>query len=209
MNNPENSRMNSSLVVLTLAALMSGCGGGMQQKNRDFFTSGNREADQRADTRMAKSEQAKGAAAKSPAAPENLPLFQRLGGEAGLTALVDDFVTRALADPRVNFRRLGVMRGGIGFQSSKLVTWNPNPAQLEQFKKHVRQFLTLATGGPAYYDGQEMKAAHKGLRITNEEFDGAAGDLKATMDKLQVPVKEQKELLSIVESTRTQVVEQR
>jgi hemoglobin len=109
----------------------------------------------------------------------------------------------------VNFRRQGVVRGGMGFQSGKLVTWNPTPAGIEQFKKHVRQFLMLSTGGPAYYDGQEMKGAHKGLHITNEEFDGAIGDLKASMDKLQVPVKEQKELLSIVESTRTQVVEQR
>ena len=44
------------------------------------------------------------------------------------------------------------------------------------------------------------------MRITNPEFDAAVGDLKATLDKLQIPNTEQKELLAIVESTRPQIV---
>jgi hemoglobin len=47
------------------------------------------------------------------------------------------------------------------------------------------------------------------MKITNAEFDAAVGDLKATLDKFQVPTDEQKELLAIVESTRPQVVEER
>ena len=40
------------------------------------------------------------------------------------------------------------------------------------------------------------------MHISNPEFDAAIGDLKASLDKLQIPNKEQKELLAIVESTR-------
>jgi hemoglobin len=47
------------------------------------------------------------------------------------------------------------------------------------------------------------------MHITNPEFDAAVGDLKATLDKLQIANQEQKELLSIVESTREQIVEDR
>jgi len=54
-----------------------------------------------------------------------------------------------------------------------------------------------------------MKDAHKGMKITNAEFDAAVGDLKATLDKMQLPNDDQKELLAIIESTRPQVVEQR
>jgi hemoglobin len=54
-----------------------------------------------------------------------------------------------------------------------------------------------------------MKAAHAGKRITNSEFDASVGDFKASLDKLQIPNKEQKELLAIIESTRPQVVEER
>jgi hemoglobin len=54
-----------------------------------------------------------------------------------------------------------------------------------------------------------MKQVHKGMAITNAEFDAAVGDLKATLDKLGVGTDEQKELLAVIESTRPQVAEQR
>jgi hemoglobin len=73
----------------------------------------------------------------------------------------------------------------------------------------MTQFISLATGGPAKYQGKEMKEAHTGLHITNPEFDAAVGDMKATLDFLRIPNTEQKELLSIIESTRQQVVEER
>src|SRR5690349_8650320 len=48
-----------ALVAATL--LSAGCGGGtLQKQNRDFFTSGSQEADQRASQRMAKAEQLTG-----------------------------------------------------------------------------------------------------------------------------------------------------
>jgi hemoglobin len=71
------------------------------------------------------------------------------------------------------------------------------------------QFLALATGGPAHYEGKEMKQAHAGLHISNPEFDASLGDLKASLDKLGIAVKEQKELLAVIESTRPQIVEER
>ena len=54
-----------------------------------------------------------------------------------------------------------------------------------------------------------MKSAHANMRIGNPEFDAVLGDLKASLDRLQLPNKEQKELLSIVESTRPQIVTER
>ena len=71
------------------------------------------------------------------------------------------------------------------------------------------QFLALATGGPATYTGKDMTEAHHGMKISNPEFDAAIGDMKATLDKLQIGVDEQKDLLAILESTRPQVVEVR
>ncbi len=200
--------------TLLLPILTAGCGGGSEKKSHDFFTSGDREADQRADQRMAKSEQLKGtgegAGDKSPAKTDDKkPLFDRLGGEKGLTAVVEDFTPRVLQDPRVNWERKGVKQGGFSIHRSKPVTWNATPEAVAQLKKHLVQFLSLATGGPAHYDGREMGESHAGLHITNAEFDAAIGDLKATLDKLQVPNKEQKELLSIVESTRPQIAEER
>lgn len=47
------------------------------------------------------------------------------------------------------------------------------------------------------------------MHISNPEFDAAMGDLKATLDKLQIANQEQKELLAVVESTREQIVTER
>ena len=218
------------LLLLAALSVLLGCGGGTRQKqNRDFFTSGSREADQRASQRMAKDEQLTGSgegagekgAKKAKTSPDaggtnkaaqvegKLALFDRLGGESGVSNIVADFMPRALQDPRVNWQRKEVKRGGFSLHRGKSVTWNASPENVAQLQKHFVQFLALATGGPARYDGKEMRPAHAGLHIGNPEFDAALGDLKASLDKLQVPNKEQKELLAIIESTRPQIVEER
>jgi hemoglobin len=205
--------------VLAIALCsVAGCGGTKATKKDDFFTSGSREADQRASQRMAKEQQLGGTGAGentkaggeggAAQAEGKQPLFDRLGGEQGLTAIVDDFTVRALADPRVNWERKGVKRGGL-LTRSEPTPWNPTPQNVTTLKKHLVQFLSLATGGPAKYDGNEMKNVHAGMRITNPEFDAVIGDLKASLDKLRILDKEQKELLAIVESTRPQIVTER
>jgi hemoglobin len=209
---------------LVCAALLSGCAGG-EEKDRDFFTSGSREADQRAEQRVAKVEQLrgeneekkeenrkKGDEKQSPVADATVKktLYARLGGEEGIHAIVEDFVPRVLADPRVNWERKGITRGGMNvFKRGKSVSWDPSEANVARLKKHLGQFLALSTGGPPTYEGRDMREVHGNLHIANAEFDAAVGDLKATLDKIGVPTEEQKELLSIVESTRPQVATKR
>jgi hemoglobin len=136
-------------------------------------------------------------------------LFDRLGGEAGISNLVADFMPRALQDPRVNWQRKGVKQGGFSLHSSRPVTWQDTPENVGLMQTHIVQFLVLATGGPAHYGGKELKSVHANMHVSNPEFDSAVGDLKASLDNLKVPNKEQKELLSIVESTRPLIVTER
>ena len=140
--------------------------------------------------------------------PGKMTLFERLGGEQGITAIVEDFTARALEDPRVDWDRKGTKRSGF-FGRGNSSAWTATPTNVVTLKKHLVQFLTLATGGPAKYDGKEIKPVHADMHISNPEFDATIGDLKASLDKLRIPDKEQKELLAIVESTRPQIVTQR
>lgn len=211
-------RGETALLLITALCGAVGCGGTKATKKDDFFTSGSREADQRASQRMAKEQQlggsgqgkqtAKASEGAAAQAEGKQTLFDRLGGQQGLTAIVDDFTVRVLADPRVNWERKGVKRGGL-FTRDESVTWNATPANVATLKKHLVQFLSLAAGGPAKYDGGEMKNVHAGMRVANPEFDAVIGDLKASLDKLRIPDKEQKELLAIIESTRPQIVTER
>jgi hemoglobin len=143
-------------------------------------------------------------------ATNKLSLYERLGGQAGISNLVADSTQRVMEDPRVNWTRQGVTHGGISFlHKGKSETWNLTPENVEQLKKHMVEFLALATGGPAQYTGKPIEAAHANMQISNPEFDAAIGDLKASLDVLKIPNKEQKELLAIVESTRPQIVTKR
>ncbi|MEO6035231.1 MAG: group 1 truncated hemoglobin [Verrucomicrobiota bacterium] len=238
LNKIKTTRRTSSLIVSMLSFALTcsiGCGTAKTAKKKDdFFTSGSREADQRASQRMAKDEQLAGSgegageknAKKAVAARKSsseggtnqaaqvegkLALFDRLGGVQGIAAIVDDFTPRVLQDPRVNWSRKGVKssRFSLFKKDSEANAWSATPANIAILKKHLVQFVVLATGGPAHYDGKEMKSVHAGMRISNPEFDAVLGDLKASLDRLQIPNKEQKELLSIVESTRPQIVTQR
>jgi hemoglobin len=205
------SRAAGIVVMMTVAIALSGCGSsGTNKANQPFHTSGSREADQRAEQRIAKDQQMRGQGTGRDTQGQQQvkkSLFERLGGETGVKAIVDDFVTRAMNDPRVNWTRKGVEGGSILHHHS--VEWNATPANVEQMKKHIAQFLSLATGGPTHYDGKEIKNAHADMKISNAEFDAAVGDLKATLDKLSIGTEEQKELLAIIESTRPQIVEER
>jgi len=224
--------------LLTLLVL-SGCHGTPAKKaNANFFTSGSREADQRASQRMAEAEQLsqsgegsgeKGvkkaevikpksgtndaAAAistnKAAQAQGKLALFDRLGGESGISNIVADFTPRVLDDPRVNWERKEVKHGGFSVHAGQSVTWNASTQNVAVLKQHLAEFLALATGGPAHYTGKDIQATHEHMHISNSEFDAVIGDLKASLDKLQVPNMEQKELLAIVESTRPQIVTKR
>jgi hemoglobin len=207
-----------SLLAILAASALAGCGAAApQSKKAEFFTSGNREADQRADQRMVKDQQVKtdgGGSASAQKASGDAPtakktLYERLGAENGIKGIVEDFTARALADPRVNWRRTGVKYGGFNIHSNKSMEWDANPANVQTLKAHLVQFFSLSTGGPAQYDGRPMQAVHAGRHINNAEFDAAIGDLKASLDKLKVGDREQKELLSIIESTRPEVVEER
>ena len=212
--------------------LSSGCHSQTPEKqNRDFFTSGSREADQRASQTMAKNEQLAGTGegsgekgAKKAVAPDSqkgdgtnkaaqvegkLSLFDRLGGDQGITAVVEDFTPRVLQDPRVNWDRNGVTKGGLSLHREKSEAWQSNPQNVTLLKKHLVQFLELATGGPSHYEGKDMKAVHGDMHISNPEFDAVIGDLKVTLDRLKIPNTEQKELLAIIESTRPEIVTQR
>ena len=232
-----NIRTLVAAVTLLSMVCLLGCGSTKPgTKKDDFFTSGSREADQRAAQTMAKNEQlagtgegageknvkkaktakpedeSPGATNKAAQAEGKLALYDRLGAEAGISNIVVDFLPRVLNDPRVNWERKGVTREKFslfGHHKTNTVQWSATPQNKAALEKHLIQFIAITTGGPSKYDGKEIKVTHAGMHITNPEFDAVIGDLKASLDRLQIPNKEQKELLAIIESTRPEIVTER
>lgn len=196
-----------SFIACAIAGVVIGCGTTEKQKDAEFHTSGSREADQRAEETVAKTQQLRGEGMNQ--SETNRTLYARLGGEEGLKSIVSDWVDRAIADPRVNWKRMGVKSGGVLGIGDKDMSWQPDEYKLQQMKKHIVQYLSTTTGGPAHYDGRDMKTSHAGMKITNSEFDAAVGDLQATLEAHKVQTQEIKELLANIETTREQMVEER
>ena len=133
---------------------------------------------------------------KSSSTMNEKSLYERLGGEPALTAVVDDFVARTASNPKVNFTRKGTPQ-----------EWDANPENVKKLKRRLVTFIAEATGGPKKYDGKDMKSAHAGMQITSAEFDALAADLAASLDKFKVPAKEKGELMAIAASTKGAMVE--
>jgi hemoglobin len=133
-----------------------------------------------------------------PLVPGAKTLYERLGGEPAIKAVVDDLVARLAANPKVNLTRKGTPR-----------EWKPMPENVEKLKKNFVDFIGMVTGGPQKYTGKSMKEVHAGMQITAAEFDAAAMDLKATLDKFKVPGPEQAELMRIVGSTAPDIIEKK
>ena len=70
-------------------------------------------------------------------AEETKALYDRLGGMTAITAVVDEFVNRLVADSKVNGR----------FGSTNV----------ERFKTLNAELVCMATGGPCKYSGRNMK----------------------------------------------------
>lgn len=124
--------------------------------------------------------------------PATPSLYDRLGGVYAIATVVDDFVDRLLvndtlnANPAIKAARDRVPRSGLKYQ--------------------VTAFVCLATGGPCTYSGRNMKQAHAHLNITEKEWQALATEFKKSLDKFNVPQREQNELFALVGSVKGDIV---
>ena len=118
-------------------------------------------------------------------------LYERLGGRHPIAVVVDDFVANMEADPRVNARFKGLQ-----------------PADVAKLKSNLSDQICEATGGPCSYFGRDMKATHKGMSITDVEWNATVEDLVKALDKNKVPAKDKDELLAALGPMKKDIVGQ-
>ena len=126
---------------------------------------------------------------------ERLRLVDQTGvpqfGRAAIAVVVDDFVANVVADPRVNARFKGLQ-----------------PAAVFKLKSNLSDQICEAAGGPCSYFGGDMKATHKGMNITDAEWNATVEDLVKALDKNKVPAQEKGELLGALGPMKKDIVGQ-
>ncbi len=113
-------------------------------------------------------------------------LYDRLGGQRAIVAVVDDFIDRVAADSRINLRF-----GNTDIPKLKIL---------------LVEFVCMATGGPCKYTGRDMETSHAGMELVDDEFTALVEDLAATLDKFKVPAKEKGELLGALGPLKPRIV---
>lgn len=130
---------------------------------------------------------------KGPPRPAESTLWERLGKEEKVRKVVDEFVAIAGADAKVDFTRGG--------------KYQLTPEKVAELKTGLVQLISENTGGPLRYTGLSLKRTHRGMGITDAEFDASVRDLGTALERNGVRPADAEALLKIVETTRAQIVE--
>ena len=136
---------------------------------------------------------AAGMPAWAQAKKSNAPtLYKRLGGYDVIASIVDDFLEGLGKDPA--FARFGT---GRGLQS-----------KMRARQLIVDQICNLS-GGPCFYIGRDMEPAHRGLAITDQEWEASGKIMGGVLAKHKIGEKEQQELGALIEGLRKDIVDKK
>lgn len=120
------------------------------------------------------------------AAPAGPTLYERIGGEKGTRAIVEDVWTNHLNNPIVKARFL--------YSDGAAV------------KERVFEIFAAATGGDVEYTGMDLAERHSNMNISEMEFNAAVDDIMSALTKNNVAQKEKDEVLVILWSVRPAIV---
>jgi hemoglobin len=123
-------------------------------------------------------------------------LYERLGGDFAIAAVVDHFSDQLLKNP-------------------KIVNANPQLKEwhTEEYKVRLPGLKFLRTlwvcsvaGGPFQYTGKPLGDAHFHLHIPPEVFDEVAAELGLALDHFKVPKREKDEVLAAFNAQKPDVI---
>lgn len=113
-------------------------------------------------------------------------LYHKIGGKAAISAAVDLFYKKVIADERVNhfFEDVNMKR------------------------QHNKQkaFIGAALGGPTPWTGKDMRKVHASLDLTEDDFGVIAGHLQKSLEELKVDQELIKQVMAVVGSTKDDVL---
>ena len=114
------------------------------------------------------------------------PLYERLGGAQRIAAVVDDALDRHAVNPLLAPRFAG--------------------KDLPRLKQLGTQFFCMGSGGSQAYEGRDMRTAHSGMNISEQEFIAAIDDIVAALQAQGIAAPEVNEVVGILYSLKGEVL---
>lgn len=121
---------------------------------------------------------------------QEIPLYDRVGGDKAMEILVDIFYRKVLQD--------------------ELLAWFFEDVDMEAQRLKQKSFLGMVLGGPYHYTGQDMREAHRRLveelHLSDPHFDRLVEIFCETMAEAGLPGKEIDDITEILQSFREDVL---
>ncbi|MBL0387586.1 group 1 truncated hemoglobin [Tumebacillus sp. ITR2] len=117
-----------------------------------------------------------------------MSLYEKLGGQESISAVVDNFYDRVLADPTINefFKH----------------------TDMEKQRRHQAAFISFALGGPHQYSGKSMEKAHAGMNLQEEHFNAVAKHLGDALADFNVPAADIDAVITHVATLKDSIIHQ-
>ncbi|WP_322407295.1 group 1 truncated hemoglobin [Idiomarina sp. PL1-037] len=114
-------------------------------------------------------------------------LYQQLGQQQGIETIVEEMLYRVGGDDRIahHFDGVDIMR----------------------VHKLISEQVCDLSGGPCNYSGEDMKTSHRNMGVNNSDFNALVEHLIAAMEKEDVPVSAQNQLLGVLAPMHSDIVE--
>lgn len=114
-------------------------------------------------------------------------LYEQLGGEAKIAEIVKNFVHEIEYDPTI----LTYFQG----------------TDIDRFVQQFSEQLCDITGGPCSYRGDSMNNIHRGMQISEKDFNRTVELLITAMNNAAVPQSLQNQILSKLAPMRQYIIE--
>lgn len=115
-------------------------------------------------------------------------LYERLGESEGITRIVSDAVDLHLKNEEIATRYVNAK------------------SDIDAIKMGAAKFFIMGTGGPSLYEGKDMLTTHKGMNISDVEFNAVLDDILEAMEMNNVGQREKEEVLFVLYSMKPEVV---
>jgi len=120
-------------------------------------------------------------------------IYEKLGGAEGVSVIVEEIVEQHIKNEHIKHY---------------FIPLKENPEYFNQFKQHVKDFLSSGTGGKEEYKGRDMSTAHKGLNLSEADFLHAIDDILLVLDAHKIDRGSRNEILATLYSMKGSVIKQ-
>jgi hemoglobin len=115
-----------------------------------------------------------------------MTLFDELGGQEKIDALVDRMIDLHVVNPTVSTRF--------------------THADLDRGRAMAKEFLAAGAGGPKEYSGKSMAEAHAGMNISEQEYLAVVDDMMAAMTEFGYDDATRATVLQIAFSLKEEII---